>query len=194
MSRVCGDDPWVYSSIKNIITFVPRMRGWSWILERMPYWIFICPAYAGMIPHEDQKQQDLGNLSRVCGDDPSKWACFGKQLWFVPRMRGWSSGKRGRGRDSKICPAYAGVIPQSVFMTRIRTNLSRVCGGDPDVMIVALLSVRFVPRMRGWSCWLGRILQSLWICPAYAGVILFPDQSAAGSKNLSRVCGDDPMF
>ena len=53
-------------------------------------------------------------------------------------------------------------------------NLSRVCGDDPMVRFKRNYSFR--------------------ICPAYAGMILFPILFHNTNNNLSRVCGDDPSF
>ena len=53
--------------------------------------------------------------------------------------------------------------------------------------------LRFVPRMRGWSrgnLWWG---QSSKICPAYAGMILLLIILRVLFRDLSRVCGDDPI-
>ena len=49
LSRVCGDDPVIISIVLLGVTFVPRMRGWSWLLFRLRCYPLICPAYAGMI-------------------------------------------------------------------------------------------------------------------------------------------------
>ena len=48
-----------------------------------------------------------------------------------------------------ICPAYAGVILMFPFKRKHKINLSRVCGGDPDIKLYIGKDDRFVPRMRG---------------------------------------------
>ena len=70
LSRVCGDDPWQVFKIKLVNTFVPRMRGWSCPGGEGSHQSTICPAYAGMIPVKATDSVSMGNLSRVCGDDP----------------------------------------------------------------------------------------------------------------------------
>ena len=49
LSRVCGDDPGVDCVPRCYTLFVPRMRGWSWLLPERQNLRRICPAYAGMI-------------------------------------------------------------------------------------------------------------------------------------------------
>ena len=48
----------------------------------------ICPAYAGMILFTLQSRYMVGNLSRVCGDDPGPFERYEGIDEFVPRMRG----------------------------------------------------------------------------------------------------------
>ena len=48
-----------------------------------------------------------------------------------------------------ICPAYAGVILDSVIWKMELKDLSRVCGGDPIINKNLGIVDEFVPRMRG---------------------------------------------
>ena len=171
LSRVCGDDP--YIACCNILNrwFVPRMRGWSYLYKSLKSIELICPAYAGMIPLSNSALLTRYNLSRVCGDDPTKKNSDFDNSQFVPRMRGWSSYKEKIFMANLICPAYAGMIPSVISIFFVWINLSRVCGDDPVLPDEVQVSVLFVPRMRGWS----RIPCDLFvfhcICPAYAGMI-----------------------
>ena len=152
----------------------------------------ICPADAGMIPENLVKQTFLDNLSRVCGDDPVSE--FNKMLAkkFVPRMRGWSCVRARKSTLMHICPAYAGMILQNLLCCKFLLNLSRVCGDDPVGRKFAVLSIVFVPRMRGWSYNCIGFLNVAEICPAYAGMILNFWFIYIFVIDLSRVCGDDP--
>ena len=51
-----------------------------------------------------------------------------------------------------ICPAYAGMIPGRTALSPVNGDLSRVCGDEPIMLAGAEQELRFVPRMRGWSC------------------------------------------
>ena len=51
--------------------------------------------------------------------------------------------------DTKICPAYAGMIPLEGLLVMVTANLSRVCGDDPLLSGFDGLQKIFVPRMRG---------------------------------------------
>ena len=111
---------------------------------------------------------------------------------FVPRMRGWSSSHWVFAYSLQICPAYAGVILACCLWYLKHLDLSRVCGGDPAYFEVWEESVKFVPRMRGWSQANLDSCCDFSICPAYAGVILYILDCATYSIHLSRVCGGDP--
>ena len=107
-------------------------------------------------------------------------------------MRGWSSNRSAFQAISKICPAYAGMIPYKFFVLIFSVYLSRVCGDDPTLWFCTGLSYRFVPRMRGWSLCIWNWRQHEPICPAYAGMILWRIARENFRIYLSRVCGDDP--
>ena len=84
------------------------------------------------------------------------------------------------------------MIPFQYFFVFPIHHLSRVCGDDPRIQGVLSQLVIFVPRMRGWSRTLLRFLKRSEICPAYAGMILYPVLKGEWRRDLSRVCGDDP--
>ena len=48
-SRVCGGDPETGLMVSDLPEFFPRMRGWSRILPELSAWLYILPAYAGVI-------------------------------------------------------------------------------------------------------------------------------------------------
>ena len=93
-----------------------------------------------------------------------------------------------------ICPAYAGMILHAGTFVAIHSNLSRVCGDDPIFLLTGTQTMQFVPRMRGWSRRQVKLWKKSEICPAYAGMILDDNAPDHIVLNLSRVCGDDPLF
>ena len=110
LSRVCGDDPMIFNWYHVVFLFVPRMRGWSWWNIIANNENLICPAYAGMILLRELIVPTRFNLSRVCGDDPSRNFRENHHPSFVPRMRGWSLTAVCHDSLRTICPAYAGMI------------------------------------------------------------------------------------
>ena len=168
------------------------MRGWSYYRNLLLRWFFICPAYAGMILGKMFGYNIMKDLSRVCGDDPSRRNVFTWHFRFVPRMRGWSPMLSWTVKIFAICPAYAGMIPDVIVNSQDFCDLSRVCGDNPRICSSASLSKEFVPRMRGWSYLLSGFLCVLWICPAYAGMIPQAMEDEIKRRDLSRVCGDNP--
>ena len=168
------------------------MRGWSYSRCGSSRESVICPAYAGMIPGKSYDPPTVCDLSRVCGDDPIFNNIFILFYLFVPRMRGWSYLAVMSMYTSRICPAYAGMIPFSCGYKIAFCNLSRVCGDDPRSCWRVKLLARFVPRMRGWSFFPFRYVNNSSICPAYAGMIPSILSGILLKLNLSRVCGDDP--
>ena len=172
LSRVCGDDPERKKLTFVLLQFVPRMRGWSLLSNRKYKESLICPAYAGMILPDYKDRKKYYNLSRVCGDDPYLFHILHNHLEFVPRMRGWSLLSHDLFYILFICPAYAGMIPGSLFLLSLSRYLSRVCGDDPITGGTSTNKNSFVPRMRGWSFEWFFLRVLLVICPAYAGMIL----------------------
>ena len=148
------------------------MRGWSlnWCGEFLIN--KICPAYAGMILLIEENGLLFRHLSRVCGDDPNNLYPIWIEYIFVPRMRGWSPFSSIKIPLSGICPAYAGMIPKNRYNKRHFDYLSRVCGDDPLGATSSTSAPRFVPRMRGWSLLWLFFSSTVYICPAYAGMIL----------------------
>ena len=96
LSRVCGDDPCNPVSKGVSRLFVPRMRGWSFKSVGDTHCVFICPAYAGMIPKRNAKILRCWYLSRVCGDDPRTATPSAEKAAFVPHMQGWFLGRNCR--------------------------------------------------------------------------------------------------
>ena len=90
LSRVCGGDPMLSLQRELFTLFVPRMRGWSYLLILNYPFQLICPAYAGVILNNGIIAIDINYLSRVCGGDPQQKPLQIKITEFVPRMRGWS--------------------------------------------------------------------------------------------------------
>ncbi len=50
---------------------------------------------------------------------------------------------------SLVFPAYAGVILLVLYAFSASTSLSRVCGGDPNVVAFFIFLSPSFPRMRG---------------------------------------------
>ena len=48
-----------------------------------------------------------------------------------------------------ICPAYAGMILLHAIFALMVSDLSRVCGDDPMLILTGEQGIGFVPRMRG---------------------------------------------
>ena len=109
-------------------------------------------------------------------------------------MRGWSFLRLSDNINHAICPAYAGMILPMPFLHLLYRNLSRVCGDDPISHGLRGSFFRFVPRMRGWSLCDNNFVLFHFICPAYAGMILWPGEQIQVKIHLSRVCGDDPAL
>ena len=140
LSRVCGDDPGLGTTGKEIAKFVPRMRGWSYFRPSSRPSVAICPAYAGMILYKPKLTDEDCNLSRVCGDDPMRGIFMWLVRGFVPRMRGWSYMRVQLTYSPVICPAYAGMILVSQGFVIVYVDLSRVCGDDPQEAIDYIVS------------------------------------------------------
>ena len=87
------------------------------------------PAYAGMIPYENDGKNMYMSAPRVCGDDPYVTACL-----FT---------------KAKVLPAYAGMILSTLYQAQAHTGAPRVCGDDPTREWSEDELKACSPRMRG---------------------------------------------
>ena len=192
-SRVCGGDPMLTRQPYLKFRFFPRMRGWSQSANNNARVSWILPAYAGVILNLSDSLIVEPNSSRVCGGDPYLFVIVLTFFRFFPRMRGWSRNSPSTKSWEVILPAYAGVILMNEVRQWCFSNSSRVCGGDPIVIIINQNDFSFFPRMRGWSFRVSEKKVKSKILPAYAGVILLQSFNLQETGNSSRVCGGDPI-
>ena len=71
-----------------------------------------------------------------------------------------------------MLPAYAGMIPEALVAWDAKASAPRVCGDDPDAMM--MLGIQAA------------------VLPAYAGMIPSSCAPPTSSAGAPRVCGDDP--
>ena len=70
ITRTCGDDPVMSTSLPNPPSYYPHMRGWSFMFPDDALLGCILPAHAGMIPTTSVTFGESENITRTCGDDP----------------------------------------------------------------------------------------------------------------------------
>ena len=155
--------------------------------------ITVYPAYAGVILLPSYFTLPFVSLSRIRGGDPkvnSAPVISGK---FIPHTRGWSSISRSPFTYRSVYPAYAGVILADWVALPVLMCLSRIRGGDPISVWLAIDSASFIPHTRGWSLMLVSIRVKKSVYPAYAGVILQRLAIVEWYGCLSRIRGGDPI-
>ena len=113
---------------------------------------------------------------------------------FIPHTRGWSSRAVYSNDGYRVYPAYAGVILHLIFQSVATWCLSRIRGGDPDLIEDNLVIIKFIPHTRGWSSKWVRSAKRDSVYPAYAGVILGFFEITKVNHRLSRIRGGDPNY
>ena len=90
ITRTCGDDPVMSTSLPNPPSYYPHMRGWSFMFPDDALLGCILPAHAGMIPTTSVTFGESENITRTCGDDPRQNERRSRFCKYYPHMRGWS--------------------------------------------------------------------------------------------------------
>ncbi len=90
LSRIRGGDPVRARDTQIVRLFIPHTRGWSYWCWNGWYYLWVYPAYAGVILPCTAKDKHAPGLSRIRGGDPFLRNLMRMFLMFIPHTRGWS--------------------------------------------------------------------------------------------------------
>ena len=148
--------------------------------------------YVGVILWYMSIHQSWTSVPHVCGGDPELEENRFDYDKCSPCMWGWSSSVHESYLALFVFPMYVGVI----LLVRIRYNnnlsVPHVCGGDPNVHGLVLVSNVCSPCMWGWSYVSDNRQYLSYVFPMYVGVILANLLSAIIYNRVPHVCGGDP--
>ena len=109
-----------------------------------------------------------------------------------PREQGWSWKPNFKTRRIYVLPAWAGVILNYPLFLRILECAPRVSRGDPQLVNFENGFKKCSPREQGWSFLYEKLFLSLYVLPAWAGVILKGLMKFKVFLGAPRVSGGDP--
>ena len=169
--HVCGDDPGYTGRNGVYYGFSPRMWGWSVHTQDKHIYFPVFPTYVGMIRLYLRRLRIILCFPHVCGDDPSDRWNSAWQHMFSPRMWGWSSQLHQCHTCLYVFPTYVGMILSRNFLLCIAARFPHVCGDDPAHSTLFAFTIRFSPRMWGWSLTYYWKIRSWNVFPTYVGMI-----------------------
>ncbi len=171
--------------------FSPRRRGWSDLVAPQRAEVQVLPAQAGVVRPLRPRLTRPWRSPRAGGGGPLVGVPEEILNAFSPRRRGWSVGQRPLPGGHGVLPAQAGVVRRATGPTpsaccspraggggpprraprRPAVRSPRAGGGGPILMVLAMGSVAFSPRRRGWSVERTAVTMVCSVLPAQAGVV-----------------------
>ena len=147
--RVCGENLLKHCLSLSLLGSPPRMRG---KLERPPVLNLldrITPAYAGKTALPCGTARRCRDHPRVCGENELRVRKADMTVGSPPRMRGKLLYKDARVDQTRITPAYAGKTRSCVSGLSSFKDHPRVCGENPQFLLMRTVRKGSPPRMRG---------------------------------------------
>ncbi len=129
---------------------------------------------------------------RVRGDGPGAISNLIDTVQFPPRTRGWPRRSARRPGGASVSPAYAGMAPSALKVTRLLTSFPRVRGDGPFAQVGLQRVTSFPPRTRGWPVKCHGPISNPAVSPAYAGMAPRTAARTRRAFGFPRVRGDGP--
>ena len=126
-----GGGPYGAASGARMFMSSPHTRGWSPPGHRYRGVVGVFPAYAGVVPVLGRGRFARRCLPRIRGGGPCAVRRGGPVVVSSPHTRGWSREKRSDCSQCLVFPAYAGVVPSSLSVSRPTRCLPRIRGVVP---------------------------------------------------------------
>ena len=132
LPRLRGDGPSGRPVMTETLTSAPPTRGWSRHALHVPLPPVVCPAYAGMVLVPSPVSATSVCLPRLRGDGPFAKAFATPRFRSAPPTRGWSRQAIAIKRLLPVCPAYAGMVRQTMAIFGGLWGLPRLRGDGPE--------------------------------------------------------------
>ena len=169
--HACGDGPNSGLPARHINQFSPRMWGWSVMTVYIEYANGVFPTHVGMVRATRLPGGLVRGFPHACGDGPHLCSNVSARNWFSPRMWGWSVRCTSYLRAPAVFPTHVGMVrtrcPSSVCAWRF----PHACGDGPCPPSLIRHSIRFSPRMWGWSGWTGCPPSLIRVFPTHVGMV-----------------------
>ena len=192
LPRLRGDGPVFDRTRAPTLPAPPPTRGWTrgarHRRDRQPG----SPAYAGMDLYRVRVSRARDRLPRLRGDGPMERVRPGDGPVAPPPTRGWTRGRRRRGRPPAGSPAYAGMDPFARSRSGRGAGLPRLRGDGPEVKVDEAMLDGAPPPTRGWTLGSFPSAAASSGSPAYAGMDPGSGSPPPRSSRLPRLRGDGP--
>jgi len=152
----------------------------------------VFPAYAGVFLMQLLNSRHFLSVPRIRGGVPVPENFSHTLIACSPHTRGCSLAYLLAIYRNNVFPAYAGVFPSGVTLSRRARSVPRIRGGVPNYWNSQLKGGTCSPHTRGCSQFLHYTSPPIIVFPAYAGV--FPPQTALASSDsgVPRIRGGVP--
>ena len=132
LPRACGDGPPYTCESDGSRKASPRLRGWTRLPAARGDGRGGFPAPAGMDRSRRAGARGSLRLPRACGDGPCAGTPRAASRAASPRLRGWTSGRRGGLGGVAGFPAPAGMDPAGRVAAGAAGRLPRACGDGSE--------------------------------------------------------------
>ncbi len=192
LPRMRGDRPDAGHNPLTTARAAPHARGSTPVLVRDRQRQPGCPACAGIDPGTPCQRQRCPRLPRMRGDRPNKQTFVCRYTTAAPHARGSTQARACSAQPAPGCPACAGIDPRHVFPAMVLTRLPRMRGDRPTSFLSPDFTGLAAPHARGSTRARSFGVESVFGCPACAGID--PPEVPASWRpvRLPRMRGDRP--
>ncbi len=171
----------------------PRTRGWSHARPCRTAHRPVGPAHAGMVPSRTSARLHPRRRPRARGDGPYYYGGGLAVGPSAPRTRGWSHRRAAGRQQAPVGPAHAGMVPSPGSWAAAGAGRPRARGDGPPRPRQESPGQWSAPRTRGWSVQMDFSVTVSVVGPAHAGMVPWPDMTAAAGAGRPRARGDGPI-
>ncbi len=190
--RACGGLPWWEVIAPAAWASSPRVRGSSERFGQALRAAGVVPARAGVFRWASGHGGPCTRRPRACGGLPRVRLAQAEIVKSSPRVRGSSCDLTPPWPGSSVVPARAGVFHLERIDDAYWDRRPRACGGLPPSARATYCGGESSPRVRGSSPAVSRVLRTLEVVPARAGVFRAGRCAQCERTRRPRACGGLP--
>src|SRR5208282_1532153 len=93
-----------------LVTFSPRVWGWSAFVDALDDGEMVLPTRVGMVRAQPTARPAAQRSPHACGDGPPWARARARYRSFSPRVWGWSDGPHFEQRQGWVLPTRVGMV------------------------------------------------------------------------------------
>ena len=149
--HACGDGPRSISIHRAIISFSPRVWGWSAFIRLADLCFEVLPTRVGMVRMATSASTMSPRSPHACGDGPIILVYLLGLMRFSPRVWGWSDIRECFGKFRRVLPTRVGMVRKKCSNLTSSHRSPHACGDGPESVNANFIAPVFSPRVWGWS-------------------------------------------